>query len=359
MPGPMAACARSTGAMLPRWRWASATGSSALSAVTNSRRVAVGASARTRPADEDDAGGESVGADAPTCRLSPLRSHRPGAGDAKPARIDRIEKGLPACAGGAVLTIALGLLEGVVDGDWEGRMRLLGETVHRLRHAVEEERFRLLLAAMAVGRGNQLLGLGHGERGEEVWKDRLQGVGAARRRRSPTGRRSRYCRSREDRCTTNALSSCAVSLVAERCCATPCWALYGIAKLRTFATTSTHSEKPELAPPKGEPSAKSQIIGIACFARLRSHRVVLGAPRSKRRSVVSKATNRHGQIHCNRIGVGCGTGAAGIERSTVVGRPAAKASRVTRSRASCTRSEKVVKATSWRGVKRSPNLVSP
>ena len=45
MPGPMAACARSTGAMLPRWRWTSATGSSALSAATNSRRVAVGASA--------------------------------------------------------------------------------------------------------------------------------------------------------------------------------------------------------------------------------------------------------------------------------------------------------------------------
>src|SRR5260221_2693114 len=43
MPGPMAACAKSTGAMLPRWRWANATGSSALSAVRNSPRVAVGA----------------------------------------------------------------------------------------------------------------------------------------------------------------------------------------------------------------------------------------------------------------------------------------------------------------------------
>ncbi len=50
-------------------------------------------------------------------------------------------------------------------------MRLLGEAVHRLRHAVEEERLRLLLAAVAVGRGDQLLGLGHGERGEEVGED--------------------------------------------------------------------------------------------------------------------------------------------------------------------------------------------
>jgi len=50
-------------------------------------------------------------------------------------------------------------------------VRLLGEPVHRLRHAVEEEGFRLLLAAVAVGRGDQLLGLGDGERGEEIGED--------------------------------------------------------------------------------------------------------------------------------------------------------------------------------------------
>lgn len=32
-------------------------------------------------------------------------------------------------------------------------MRLLGETVHGLRHAVEEQGFGFLLAAVAVGRG--------------------------------------------------------------------------------------------------------------------------------------------------------------------------------------------------------------
>ncbi len=68
-------------------------------------------------------------------------------------------------------TIGLGLLEGVVDGDGKGRMRLLGKAVHRLRHAVKKERFGLLLAAMTIRRRNQFLGLGHGERGKEVRKN--------------------------------------------------------------------------------------------------------------------------------------------------------------------------------------------
>ena len=58
--------------MLPRWRWASASGSSALSAVTNSRRVAVGRvrsrgrqtrmmlEARALVSDADHATGRSV-----------------------------------------------------------------------------------------------------------------------------------------------------------------------------------------------------------------------------------------------------------------------------------------------------------
>ena len=53
-------------------------------------------------------------------------------------------------------------------------MRLLGQAVHRLRHAIEEERLGLLLAAMAIGRSHQLLGLGHSQRGEEVREDGLQ-----------------------------------------------------------------------------------------------------------------------------------------------------------------------------------------
>ena len=148
----------------------SASGSSALSAVRNSRRVAVGAFDGARAADEDDAGGEGVGVDASTCGFA-LGSHRPGAADGEASADHRVEEGLPAGAGGAFGAVALGLLEGIIDSDREGRVRLLGEAVHRLGHAVEEERLGLLLAAMAVGSGDQLLGLGHSERGEEVGED--------------------------------------------------------------------------------------------------------------------------------------------------------------------------------------------
>ena len=103
--------------------------------------------------------------------IAQFGSHRPSAADGEAGSDHCVEKGLPASAGGAVVAVALGLLEGVVDGDRESRVRLLGEAVHRLRHAVEEERLGLLLAAVAIRRGDQFLGLGHGERGEEVGED--------------------------------------------------------------------------------------------------------------------------------------------------------------------------------------------
>ena len=160
--------------MLPRWRWASASGSSALSAVRNSRRVAVGASAargrQTRTMLEARA--LVSDADHARCRSSVRIGQVPLM--AKPARITASRKVSQPVLAVPVVALALRLLEGVVDGDWESRVRLLGEAVHRLRHAVEEERLRLLLAAVAVGRSDQLLGLGHGERGEEVGEDGLQ-----------------------------------------------------------------------------------------------------------------------------------------------------------------------------------------
>ena len=58
---------------------------------------------------------------------------------AKPARITASRKVSQPVLAVPVVALALRLLEGVVDGDREGRMRLLGEAVHRLRHAVEEE----------------------------------------------------------------------------------------------------------------------------------------------------------------------------------------------------------------------------
>ncbi len=80
---------------------------------------------------------------------------------------DRIEEALPASAGSAIEAVALRLLEGVIDGDREGWVCLLSKAVHRLHHAVEEKRLRLLLTAVALGRGHQFLGLGNGEGSEE------------------------------------------------------------------------------------------------------------------------------------------------------------------------------------------------
>ena len=74
--------------------------------------------------------------DHPVAQLGP---HRPSAADGEARADHRVEESLPAGAGGAFVALALGLLEGVVDGDRKGRVRLLGESVHRLRHAVEEE----------------------------------------------------------------------------------------------------------------------------------------------------------------------------------------------------------------------------
>jgi hypothetical protein len=53
-------------------------------------------------------------------------------------------------------------------------MHLRGEAVHRLRHTFEEKCLRLLLATVAIRCGYEFLGLGHGQRGEEVWEDGLQ-----------------------------------------------------------------------------------------------------------------------------------------------------------------------------------------
>jgi hypothetical protein len=53
-------------------------------------------------------------------------------------------------------------------------MRLLGEPVHGLRHAIEEKGLSLLLAAVTVGRCHQFLGLGHRERGEKLGESGLQ-----------------------------------------------------------------------------------------------------------------------------------------------------------------------------------------
>ncbi len=123
------------------------------------------------PADEDDAGGEGVGAARPS---TALRSHWPSAGDGEASANQSVEESVPATAGSSLIVIALGLLEGVIDGDRKGGVNLLGEAVHRLSHTAQEECLCPLLAAMAVRASDQLLGLRHSKRGKEIGEDRLQ-----------------------------------------------------------------------------------------------------------------------------------------------------------------------------------------
>ena len=49
-------------------------------------------------------------------------------------------------------------------------MCLLGESMHRLRHAIRKNCFCLFLATVPIRSGDQLLCLGYGERGEETGK---------------------------------------------------------------------------------------------------------------------------------------------------------------------------------------------
>ncbi|KFB70786.1 MAG: hypothetical protein AW09_004100 [Candidatus Accumulibacter phosphatis] len=118
-----------------------------------------------RPTDEDDTGSEGVGVHC-THTARSLSSYRPCSTDSETGADHRVEESLPAGIRRALGTVTLCLLEGVVDGDGESKVRLFGKTVHRLGHAVEEKSLGLCLATVAGRRGDQFLRLGHDKCGE-------------------------------------------------------------------------------------------------------------------------------------------------------------------------------------------------
>ena len=129
---------------------------------------------RARATDEDDAGGESVSlvADATRFRSSVRIGQVPLM--AKPARITASRKVSQPVLAVPAIAVALGLLKGVVDGDREGRVGLLGQAVHRLGHTMEKERFGSRPYRRGGRECDQLLGLRNGERGEEVGENNFQ-----------------------------------------------------------------------------------------------------------------------------------------------------------------------------------------
>ncbi len=109
-------------------------------------------------------------------------------------------------------------------------------------------------------------------------------------------------------------------------------------------------------PQNGFASAKSQVIGSAWRAKRFAERLhVVASTVTIEELMFATCDHCERQIHPHRLGVGVAPVPPSRSGFLSSGRPAARASRCIRSRASCTRSEKVVSATSWRAVKRSLN----
>ena len=171
MPGPIAACAKSTGAMLPFWRSRSACGNSRFSDARKSLRVVMGAEsdlgrqARTieeakRVRAHADAAARSFGTHGPSgCCL-----------EARPKKA--FEHSFPASRrhGGGVCSfflVRLHLLERVVDGEWVAWRLHCSNSRKSPAEALFEELLRSFLAPVeTIGSCNQLLFL-RGEQGRK------------------------------------------------------------------------------------------------------------------------------------------------------------------------------------------------
>ena len=253
--------------------------------------------------------------------VAQLRAHRPSAADGEAGADHRVEEGLPAGAGGAVVAVALRLLEGVVDGDREGWVRLLGEAVHRLRHAVEEECLGLLLAAVAIGRGDQFLGLRHGERGEEVGEDRLQ------RAAQPDVEEVRQVGVADVVVVgrvggDNAVKTCHLGsrvllkrVTPHSVCAHH--AFRGVAE-RILEAPRLRRERVHF----GEVPGHRNRLSAEGVSRLGTPSWTASIPSTDRRHTIGQAANHEPQVHPHRLGVGGGTvtaageGFAGVSRAS-------------------------------------------
>ena len=235
---------------------------------------------------------------------------------AKPGLDNRVQERLPAGADRAGIPLRFRLLEGVVDGDGEGRVRLLSETLHGQGHPLEKECLGFFLASVAIGRSHQLLGFRHGERGEKVGKNRSQGtaqpdieevgqIGVADV--VVIGRVGGY-----QLVNTDELKSCI---------------------LLTCKTTGFNSNRHALDYPFNRHTIVAGSTGKWVHIReVPSHRNCLtrkcgdGLPTLRRPTSdctdrVCHATKSHRQIHPHRLGIGGRAGTAIAQRLAVVGDP--------------------------------------
>ena len=133
IPGPMAACAKSTGATLPRWRRARAAGSSALSAFRNSRRVAADAlSARIRQTRTmlEASAFDPVSLSYPVARFERAKFRR------QRGRNESLRQGsLHPVLVVPSFSSRSALLKCIIDRDRECWMCLLAQAMHRICHS--------------------------------------------------------------------------------------------------------------------------------------------------------------------------------------------------------------------------------
>src|SRR5208337_161418 len=118
---------------------------------------------RAWAANQDNTRGERVGIRT-SHSVAKFGPHGPCATEGKSSLNDSVEEGLPS-SGCSPFTLRFRLLERVIDGDWECRMRLLSKPVHSSCHTIQEENFRLLFTAVSIRCGHQLLSFGNRHRG--------------------------------------------------------------------------------------------------------------------------------------------------------------------------------------------------
>jgi hypothetical protein len=122
--------------------------------------------------DEDYTGSARVRIDA-SHPVSKLGTHWPSACNREASANHGIEERLPSRTRGSICSVTLGLLESVIDRDWESRVHLFRKALHRLSHASEEKCLRLFFAAVPVRSSHQFLGLRYGDCSEKVGENRF------------------------------------------------------------------------------------------------------------------------------------------------------------------------------------------
>ena len=151
------------------------------------------------------------------------------------------------------------------------------------------------------GRRDQFLSLRHGERGEEIWEDSAQAIGAARRRRSPTGRRSRCCRSREDQSKTTDLRVARTSACGVRLRGRPDW--HGRTDRSSTSDTNvdgavriaTRAERMDSPPQNPRPSESLDVRTVP------RHALHLASPQTRAMYSIDRLADSERQIDRDRL----------------------------------------------------------